>query len=63
VDQQTFENILPAVQGAASHPAGFVAMGKGSFDELAPPPQQTLAILAPHSLTILFLGGQSKAAT
>jgi hypothetical protein len=29
-------------------------MSKGSFDELASPPQQTLAILAPHPLTILI---------
>jgi len=52
VDQQTLENILSSVQGAASHRTGFVAMGKGSFHELASPPQQTFAILAPHPLTI-----------
>src|SRR5258708_38470448 len=54
MNQQTLENILSSVQGAASHPAGFVAMSKGSFDELASPPQQFLSIPAAHPLTVLI---------
>jgi hypothetical protein len=28
-------------------------VGEAALDKLAPPPQQTLAVLAPHSLSIL----------
>jgi hypothetical protein len=45
MNQQALENILPSVQGAASHSAGLVAMSKGSFDELASSPQQLLPYL------------------
>ena len=54
MNQQTLENILPSVQGAASHPAGFVAMSEGSFHELAASPQQFLSIPASHPLTVLI---------
>src|ERR1700686_1419325 len=54
MNQQTLENILPSVQGAASHPAGFVAMSESSFHELAASPQQFLAILASFPLSILI---------
>ena len=54
MNQQTLENVLSSMKGAASHPTGFVAMSKGSFDELASSPQQFLAILAAHPLTVLI---------
>ena len=56
MNQQTLENILPSVQGAASHPAGFVAMSEGSFHELAASPQQFLSIPPANSLTVLING-------
>jgi len=56
MNQQPLENILPSMQGAASHPAGFVAMSEGSFHELASSPQQLLSILAAHPLTVLING-------
>jgi hypothetical protein len=43
MNQLAFENIVPAVKCAVLHSAGFVAMSKGSFDELASSFQQSLA--------------------
>ena len=54
MNQQTLENILPSVQGAASHSAGFVAVSKGSFDKFASSPQQFLSILTAHPLPVLI---------
>ncbi len=54
VNQLAFEYVLPSAQGAASHSAGLVAMSEASFDQLASPLQQSLAILAAHPLTVLI---------
>src|ERR1700688_1008659 len=54
MNQQPLENILPSMQSASSHPAGFVAMSKGPFHELASSSQQFLAILAASPLAVLI---------
>ena len=50
MNQQTFENILPSVQGTASDSAGLVAMGKGSFH----PVPTSLRGVAESSITDRF---------
>jgi hypothetical protein len=39
VDQLPLQNVLVAAQMRAPHAAGFVAVGKAAFHQLAAPPQ------------------------
>jgi len=52
VDQQPLQNILSSAQGAASHSARLVAVGKAAFDELAASSQQLFAVVARHSALV-----------
>src|ERR1035441_7782627 len=48
MDQLPLQNVFAPAQMAAPHPARLVAVRETTFDELAAPPPQTLAVLAPH---------------
>src|SRR5271165_5476606 len=48
MNQVPLQDVVSSAQVAAPHPTRLVAMREAALDELAAPPQQTLAVLAPH---------------
>src|SRR5271157_5469723 len=48
MNQLPLQNVFVSAEVRTPHAAGVVAVREAALDQLAAPPQQTLAVLAPH---------------